>query len=72
MAHTTVSRDAYLFRHHPCFFLVLKDFIICSISLGPVGVKYIVFRLGELPRYDSGDFIDLGMASAYCLPILVK
>ena len=34
-------------------------------------VKYIVYGLGELPRYYSGD-IDLGMASAYCLPILVK
>ena len=40
--------------------------MILIISSGPVGVKYMVDGLGALPKYDSGVFKGLGIASAYC------
>ena len=46
--------------------------MILITSTGPVGVKYMVDGLGALPKYDSGVFKGLGIASAYCFPMSVK
>ena len=46
--------------------------MILITSSGPVGVKYMVDGLGALPKYDSGVFKGLDIASAYCFPMSVK
>ena len=46
--------------------------MILITSSGPVGVKYMVDGLGALPKYDSGVFKGLAIASAYCFPKSVK
>ena len=54
------------------YFFAFERLYICLYLSAPVGVNYMVHGLAELSRYDSGDVIDLGMASAYCPPISVK
>ena len=45
--------------------------MILLISIGPVGERYMVAGLATFPIYDCGVLSDVGIASAYCLPIVV-